>query len=88
MKGKTATRTLTAERANECRKCIENHRKLEEIITEMKRLSVQFIERLRQLALVESRKKTRYLVGWIYSIRGMMTVELWLLAIEDDFCYR
>ena len=47
VKGKTVTRTLTDEQASECRKCIENQRKLEEIIAEMKRLSVQFIERLK-----------------------------------------
>jgi len=44
---KTVTRTLTDEQANECRRCIENQRKLQGIIAEMRRLSVQYIEELK-----------------------------------------
>ena len=41
---KTITRTLTNEQAKIARKCIDNMRKLEKILDQMKDLSVQYIE--------------------------------------------
>ena len=41
---KTITRTLTDEQAKIVRKCINNMRKLEKILDQMKDLSVQYIE--------------------------------------------
>ena len=46
-KGKTVTRTLNETQAAACRRCIENQRRLEEILVQMRRLSVQFIEKLK-----------------------------------------
>ena len=44
VKAKTVTRTLTDEQAEVCRQCIQNMRKIERILEEMKELSVQFVE--------------------------------------------
>jgi hypothetical protein len=44
VKAKTITRTLTDEQAKFCRECIQNMRKLEEILTEMRDISVQCVE--------------------------------------------
>ena len=44
VKSKTITRTLTDEQAKIARKCIDNMRKLEKILDQMKDLSVQYIE--------------------------------------------
>jgi hypothetical protein len=41
---KTVTRTLNDEQAKIARKCIDNMRKLEKILDQMKDLSVQYIE--------------------------------------------
>lgn len=45
--GKTVTRTLTDDQAAECKRCIENNKKLQEIIANMRRLSAQYIEQLK-----------------------------------------
>jgi len=44
VKAKTITRTLTDEQAKFCRECIQNMRKLEEILIEMRDISVQCVE--------------------------------------------
>jgi len=44
VRAKTITRTLTDEQAIFCRECIQNMRKLEGILTEMRNISVQFVE--------------------------------------------
>ncbi len=44
VKAKTKTRTLTNEQAKFCRECIQNMRKLEGILKEMRDLSVQCVE--------------------------------------------
>jgi len=44
VKGKTVTRTLTDPQAELCRGCIQNYRRLEGILEEMKSLSVLHIE--------------------------------------------
>lgn len=44
VKGKTVTRTLTDLQADLCRGCIQNYRRLEGILDEMKGLSVLYIE--------------------------------------------
>lgn len=47
VRGKTVTRTLTDEQTSQCRRYIENHKKLKQIIAQMRQLSVQFIEGLK-----------------------------------------
>jgi len=44
VKAKTITRTLTDEQAKFCRQCIQNMRKLEEILKKMRDISVQYVE--------------------------------------------
>ena len=44
VKGKTVTRTLTAEQAQLCKRCIEAMRELEKTIETMKDLTVRYIE--------------------------------------------
>jgi virulence-associated protein VapD len=44
VKAKTITRTLTDEQAQFCRQCIQNMRKLERIVEEMRDLSVLSVE--------------------------------------------
>ena len=43
VKGKTVTRNLTDKQAQLCRECVKNLRQLEQIIEEMKTLTVQYI---------------------------------------------
>ena len=50
VKGKTVTRNLTDEQAHLCRECITNLRQLEDVIEQMKNLTVQYME--------DSRKKS------------------------------
>ena len=47
VKAKTVTRTLSDKQAQFCRECIQNLRKLEIILEEMKELSVQYVESYR-----------------------------------------
>jgi hypothetical protein len=47
VKGKTVTRTLTDRQVELCRRCIQNYRRLEGILEEMKKLSVLYIENKR-----------------------------------------
>lgn len=47
VKGKTVTRNLTDEQAQQCRACIQNKRNLEVLIDEMKILTVNYIEGLK-----------------------------------------
>jgi hypothetical protein len=42
--GKTITRSLSKERFHQCQKCIKNYKKMEKIIEEMKKISVQIFE--------------------------------------------
>ena len=44
VKAKTITRTLTDEQAQFCRRCIQNMRKLERIVEEMRNISVLSVE--------------------------------------------
>jgi hypothetical protein len=44
-KGKTVTRSLSMEQARQCLLYIENFKKMESIIEEMKRITIQMIER-------------------------------------------
>ena len=44
VKGKTVTRNLTDEQAQLCRECVQNLRKVEEIIEQMKALTAEYIE--------------------------------------------
>lgn len=43
-KGKTITRSLSNERFQKCYQCIQNYKKMEQIIEEMKRISTQIFE--------------------------------------------
>ena len=43
-KGKTITRSLSEERFHQCQQCIENYKKMERIIEEMKKISIQIFE--------------------------------------------
>ena len=45
VKGKTVTRSLSREQARQCSQYIENFKKMESIIEEMKKISIQMIER-------------------------------------------
>jgi len=47
-KGKTITRSLSEERFHQCQQCIENYKKMEQIIEEMKKISIQIFEQSRQ----------------------------------------
>lgn len=42
--GKTTTRSLSKERFQKCQQCIQNYKRMESIIEEMKRISVQIFE--------------------------------------------
>lgn len=44
VKAKTVTKVLSNEQAHLCRECIQNIRRLENILEEMKKLSVQYVE--------------------------------------------
>lgn len=43
-KGKTITRSLSEERFKRCQQCIKNYKKMEQIIEEMKKISIQIFE--------------------------------------------
>jgi hypothetical protein len=43
-KGKTITRSLSEERFQHCQQCIQNYKKMERIIEEMKEISIQIFE--------------------------------------------
>jgi len=43
-KGKTITRSLSKERFLQCQQCIKNYKKMEKIIEEMKKISIQVFE--------------------------------------------
>jgi len=56
IEAKTVTRVLSDEQAQLCRECIQNIRKLENIIEEMKKISVQYIENYNSEIITERNK--------------------------------